>query len=88
MTQAWDIIQHATLADEATLVAQNLTATRLDAAARAAISTHAARLTVRSAGTYRTRLVATTGYLTSEGPLPIDDGLIFRGGDLSAACDS
>ena len=40
----WDTIQHAALADEAQLVAQNLTLAALDPAARAAISAHGADL--------------------------------------------
>jgi RHH-type proline utilization regulon transcriptional repressor/proline dehydrogenase/delta 1-pyrroline-5-carboxylate dehydrogenase len=44
MTTAWDIIQHGSLADEATLVAHNLAAAHLDANARAAITSTAAAL--------------------------------------------
>ncbi len=44
MPNAWDTIQHGSLSDEATLVAQNLAAAALDAKARAAITARAAQL--------------------------------------------
>ncbi len=71
MTQAWDIIQHATLADEATLVAQNLATARLDPTARAAISAHAARLVTQIRGSAKPGLMevflAEYGLSTDEG---------------------
>ncbi|MBI1171830.1 bifunctional proline dehydrogenase/L-glutamate gamma-semialdehyde dehydrogenase PutA [bacterium] len=68
---AWDRIQHGSLADEATLVAQNLAAVRLDAGARAAISAHAARLVAAIRGSAKPGLMevflAEYGLSTDEG---------------------
>ena len=67
----WDRIQHDTLADEAQLIAQNLTTAALDPAARAAISAHGADLVTQIRGSAKPGLMevflADYGLSTDEG---------------------
>ncbi len=67
----WDSIQHDTLADEAQLIAQNLTTAALDPAARATISAHGADLVTRIRGSAKPGLMevflAEYGLSTDEG---------------------
>jgi len=67
----WDTIQHAALADEAQLVAQNLTTAALDPAARAAISAHGAELVAQIRASAKPGLMevflAEYGLSTNEG---------------------
>jgi RHH-type proline utilization regulon transcriptional repressor/proline dehydrogenase/delta 1-pyrroline-5-carboxylate dehydrogenase len=71
MQAAWDIIQRGSLADEATLVAQNLAAARLGPEARAAISARAAQLVSAIRGSAKPGLMevflAEYGLSTDEG---------------------
>jgi RHH-type proline utilization regulon transcriptional repressor/proline dehydrogenase/delta 1-pyrroline-5-carboxylate dehydrogenase len=67
----WDSIQHESLADEAQLIAQNLTTAALDPAARAAISAHGADLVTQIRGSAKPGLMevflAEYGLSTDEG---------------------
>ncbi len=68
---AWDIVEQGTLADEATLVAQNLALVALDTQARAAITTRAAALVAIIRGSAKPGLMevflAEYGLSTDEG---------------------
>ncbi|MGV8987977.1 MAG: bifunctional proline dehydrogenase/L-glutamate gamma-semialdehyde dehydrogenase PutA [Cypionkella sp.] len=69
--ESWNIIEHGSLADEATLVAQNLAAVQLDASARAAVSARAAQLVATIRGSAKPGLMevflAEYGLSTDEG---------------------